>query len=52
LTNHSRAVALALDDRELPVRVQAALAITELVVVHDSGSLLKSRSSYPDFKLI
>jgi hypothetical protein len=29
-------VALALDDRELPVRVQAALAITELVVIHDS----------------
>jgi enoyl-[acyl-carrier-protein] reductase (NADH) len=36
LNNHSRAVALALDDRELPVRVQAALAITELVVIHDS----------------
>ncbi|KAG1889690.1 armadillo-type protein [Suillus fuscotomentosus] len=36
LNNHSRAVALALDDQELPVRVQAALAITELVVVHDS----------------
>ncbi|OJA08044.1 hypothetical protein AZE42_06688 [Rhizopogon vesiculosus] len=33
---HSRAVALALGDRELPVRVQAALAITELIVVHDS----------------
>ncbi|KAG2740911.1 hypothetical protein P692DRAFT_20880500 [Suillus brevipes Sb2] len=33
---HSRAVALALDDHELPVRVQAALAITELVIVHDS----------------
>jgi hypothetical protein len=32
-------VALALDDRELPVRVQAALAITELVVIHDSGAL-------------
>ncbi|KAG1858851.1 armadillo-type protein [Suillus subluteus] len=36
LNNHSRAVALALDDQELPVRVQAALAITELVLVHDS----------------
>ncbi|KAG1819416.1 armadillo-type protein [Suillus variegatus] len=36
LNNHSRAVALALDDQELPVRVQAALAITELVVIHDS----------------
>ncbi|KAG2143678.1 hypothetical protein DEU56DRAFT_754477 [Suillus clintonianus] len=34
--NHSRAVVLALDDRELPVRVQAVLAITELVVIHDS----------------
>jgi hypothetical protein len=31
-------VALALDDHELPVRVQAALAITELVIVHDSGA--------------
>ncbi|KIK37329.1 hypothetical protein CY34DRAFT_15775 [Suillus luteus UH-Slu-Lm8-n1] len=36
LNSHSRAVALALDDHELPVRVQAALAITELVIVHDS----------------
>ncbi|KAG2125244.1 hypothetical protein BD769DRAFT_1776392 [Suillus cothurnatus] len=36
LNNHSSAVALAIDDRELPVRVQAALAITELAVVHDS----------------
>ncbi|KAG2138570.1 armadillo-type protein, partial [Suillus bovinus] len=36
LNNHSRAVALSLDDCELPVRVQAALAITELVVIHDS----------------
>ncbi|KAG1763546.1 hypothetical protein EDD22DRAFT_952275 [Suillus occidentalis] len=36
LNSHSRAVALALDDHELSVRVQAALAITELVIVHDS----------------
>jgi hypothetical protein len=36
LNDHSRTVALALDDRELAVRLQAALAITELVVVHDS----------------
>ncbi|KAG2092263.1 armadillo-type protein [Suillus cothurnatus] len=36
LKNHSSAVALAIDDRELPVRVQAALAITELLVVHNS----------------
>ncbi|KAG2092282.1 armadillo-type protein [Suillus discolor] len=36
LNNHSCAVALALDDQELPVRVQAALAITELVVIYDS----------------
>lgn len=39
-------MALALDDRELPVRVQAALAITELVVVHDSGLLLKPFTFY------
>ncbi|KAF9465308.1 armadillo-type protein [Collybia nuda] len=31
-----RAVAAALDDPEFPVRVQAALALTELVVMHDS----------------
>ncbi|KAG6898392.1 hypothetical protein C0992_004102 [Termitomyces sp. T32_za158] len=31
-----RAVAAALDDPELPVRVNAALAITELVTVHES----------------
>ena len=31
------AVAAALDDSELPVRVQAAIAITELVTSHASG---------------
>jgi hypothetical protein len=38
LNSYFRAVALALDDHELPVRVQAALAITEFVIVHDSGA--------------
>ena len=33
-----RAVAAALDDPELPVRVNAALAITELVTAHEAGS--------------
>ncbi|KAH7915448.1 armadillo-type protein [Hygrophoropsis aurantiaca] len=36
ISNHSRAVATALDDPEMPVRVQAALAITELVIAYDS----------------
>ncbi|EGN93981.1 hypothetical protein SERLA73DRAFT_115471 [Serpula lacrymans var. lacrymans S7.3] len=36
LNNHSRAVAMALDDPELPVRVQAALALTEMIVIHES----------------
>lgn len=31
------AVAACLDDPELPVRIQAALALTEMVTVHDSG---------------
>ncbi|KAJ7364882.1 armadillo-type protein [Mycena albidolilacea] len=31
-----RAVATALDDPEFPVRVQAALALTELILLHDS----------------
>ncbi|KAK7048757.1 importin N-terminal domain-containing protein [Favolaschia claudopus] len=31
-----RAVAAALDDPEFPVRVQAALALTEMIVLHDS----------------
>ncbi|KAG1766277.1 hypothetical protein EDD22DRAFT_950639 [Suillus occidentalis] len=39
LNSHSCAVALALDDHELPVRVQAALAFTELVIVHNSVTL-------------
>jgi hypothetical protein len=38
LNSHSHAVVLTLDDHELLVRVQAALAITELVIVHDSGA--------------
>ncbi|KAF9493565.1 ARM repeat-containing protein [Pleurotus eryngii] len=33
---HFRAVANALDDAEFPVRVQAALALTQLVVAHES----------------
>ncbi|KAL4253351.1 Armadillo-like helical [Pleurotus pulmonarius] len=33
---HFRAVANALDDAEFPVRVQAALALTQMVVAHES----------------
>ncbi|EJC98943.1 ARM repeat-containing protein [Fomitiporia mediterranea MF3/22] len=36
LVTASRAVAAALDDPELPVRVQAALSLTEMVTSHDS----------------
>ncbi|KAH7924546.1 ARM repeat-containing protein [Leucogyrophana mollusca] len=36
LNSHSRAVAIVLDDPELPVRVQAALAVTEMVIAYDS----------------
>ncbi|KAG8214391.1 armadillo-type protein [Butyriboletus roseoflavus] len=36
LARHSNAVANALDDPELPVRVQAALALTHMVVVYES----------------
>ncbi|TFK52379.1 ARM repeat-containing protein [Heliocybe sulcata] len=36
LNNHSRAVAAALEDPELPVRVQAALALTEMITSHQS----------------
>ena len=36
LVTASRAVATALDDPELPVRVQAALSLTEMVTSHDS----------------
>lgn len=33
-----RAVTAALDDQELPVRMQAALTLTEMVVLYDSGA--------------
>ncbi|KAJ3557178.1 hypothetical protein NM688_g1613 [Phlebia brevispora] len=36
LRNHFTALATCLDDHELPVRVQAALALTEMVTQHDS----------------
>ncbi|KAJ8079910.1 Nonsense-mediated mRNA decay protein 5 [Marasmius tenuissimus] len=36
LNKNSRAVAAALDDPELPVRVQAVLALTELIVSNES----------------
>ncbi|KAJ7105062.1 armadillo-type protein [Mycena crocata] len=36
LNVHFRAIAAALDDPEFPVRVQAALALTEMVILYDS----------------
>ncbi|KAF8157919.1 armadillo-type protein [Crassisporium funariophilum] len=36
LNNHFQAVARALDDPEFPVKVQAALALTEMVLAHES----------------
>ena len=38
MEKHSHAVGAALDDAELPVRVQAALALTHMVVVYESGT--------------
>ncbi|KAJ6585487.1 armadillo-type protein [Mycena capillaripes] len=35
LNTHFRLVAAALDDPEFPVRVQAALALTEMILVHE-----------------
>jgi len=40
-----RAVATALDDPEFPVRVQAALALTEMVIQYESGTLLSFLST-------
>jgi len=34
---HFRAVANALDDPELPVRAHAAMALTAMITVHESG---------------
>lgn len=39
LEDHYRVTFAALDHPELPVRVQAALALTEMVLVHEEGSL-------------
>lgn len=35
---HSNAIATALDDPELPVRVQAVLALTHMVTAYESGT--------------
>jgi len=37
LEHHFTIIVSSLDDPELPVRVQAALALTELVLVHEEG---------------
>jgi hypothetical protein len=42
LNLHFRAVAAASDDPEFPVRVQAALALTEMVIAHESGAFIVS----------
>lgn len=39
---HFAAVATALDDPELPVRVHASLALTELIIAHESGAYSQS----------
>jgi len=36
---HFKFVVASLDDPELPVRVQAALTLTELVLVYEEGAL-------------
>jgi len=37
LSKHFQAAFRALDDDEFPVKVQAALALTEMIIAHDSG---------------
>lgn len=37
LSQHFQVVAKALDDPEIPVKVQAALTLTEMVIAYDSG---------------
>ena len=41
LITATHAVANALNDPEIPVRVQAALALTEMVTSHDSGKSIQ-----------
>lgn len=36
-----QAVARALDDPEIPVKVQAVLTLTEMVIMYDSGTYLQ-----------
>jgi hypothetical protein len=35
---HFKAVVQSLDDSDLPVRIQAALTLTEMILVHDEGA--------------
>jgi len=37
LSKHFQATFRALDDEQFPVKVQAALALTEMIVAYDSG---------------
>ena len=37
LRAHFTALTVCLDDAELPVRVQASLALTEMVIHHETG---------------
>jgi len=38
LSKHFQVTFNALDDEAFPVKVQAALALTELIIAHDSGA--------------
>ena len=44
---HFRAVAAVMDDPELPVRVQSALALTEMVTTHEQGT--SASRTFPDY---
>jgi hypothetical protein len=38
LSKHFQAAFIALDDESFPVKVQAALTLTELIIAHESGA--------------
>lgn len=42
LGQHFTAVSACLDDPELPVRIQACMALTEMIIVHETGESITS----------
>ena len=52
LSQHIQAVASALDDPEIPVKVQAILTLTEMVIVYESGRFYPISFRFPFFLLL